>query len=53
MVLMGVSADWEWKGDESLHPFWAVRRLTPAQLASEPKSSRAVRFNVSLKTEEF
>ena len=52
LLLMGLAADWEWKGDESLHPFWAVRRLTPAQLASEPKSSRAAGFNVSLQTEQ-
>ena len=53
MALLGEEADWEWKGDESLHPFWAVRRLTATQLAAEPTSSRASGFNVTLATEEI
>ena len=24
----GPPEEWEWKGDESMHPFWAVQRTT-------------------------
>ena len=27
---------WQWDGDESMHPFWAVRRLTRTELEQEP-----------------
>ena len=41
---------WNWgDGDVSMHPFWAVRRMTPAQLVSEQNNKkvgeRRPRFN--------
>ena len=43
---------WEWGGDETMHPFWAVRRLTAAQMRklydeSKPGEIRP-RFNCVL-----
>ena len=26
------TVEWTWGGDESMHPFWAVRRLTQTEL---------------------
>ncbi len=53
-------AMWVWKGDETMCPFWAVRRLTGSQLAAEqaksraePSSPHAVAFNCGLQDFEF
>ena len=45
---------WEWKGSESLHPYWAVTRLTPDELSKKnfvEKCKHA--FNVTLKLKQF
>jgi hypothetical protein len=44
---------WEWNGAESMNPFWAVRRLTEAQLAQEPAAPDITGFNVELSSQEF
>ena len=31
---------WIWNGDETMHPFWAIRRLTTAQLFKEQIPSK-------------
>ena len=46
---------WKWKGKESMHPYWAVRRLSFSQLAIEQDKWTAAagrprpRFNCELK----
>ena len=47
---------WEWKGDETMHPFWAVPRLSQeelnrANLEATPQSRR--KFNVTLEEKEY
>ena len=46
---------WEWKGDETMHPFWAVARLSQEELnkanAATPQSRR--KFNVTLEEKEY
>ena len=46
---------WEWKGDETMHPFWAVARLSPEDLnkanTATPQSRR--KFNVTLEEKEY
>ena len=40
---------WQWSGDESLHPFWAIQRLSADEL--EKKNGTDIirgRFNVTL-----
>ena len=27
------TVEWTWRGDESMHPFWAIRRITSRQIA--------------------
>ena len=49
----GFEVDWEWSGSESMNPFWAVRRMTDAQLAQEPKVPTIKGFNVQLSNKEF
>ena len=50
----GVETDWEWTGDETMHPFWAVRRLTHAQMSKEPADDRSVAgITVDLMTKEY
>ncbi len=44
---------WEWNGDESMNPFWAVRRLTAAQLAQEAAAANITGLNVQLDSQEF
>jgi hypothetical protein len=37
---------WTWKGAETLHPYWAVRRATAAQLKhEEAKGNASAKFN--------
>ena len=47
-VASGVRA-WEFKGDETLHPFWAVERLTE----DERKKAQKGAFNLKLEDKEF
>ena len=47
------TTEWLWAGEETMHPCWAVRRLTPAKIANEPKGSNAVAFNMGLKEFEY
>ncbi len=45
---------WEWSGDESLHPFWAIQRLTKDELRKKnDKDKTKHRFNVSLKEKQY
>ena len=44
---------WSWTGDETMHPFWAVRRLTAGQLNSEPASRKGGSFNCELIEKSF
>ena len=45
--------DWQFKGDESCHPFWAVERLTQEELAKRQKEEPALRFNCGLVPKEY
>ena len=51
-VASGVSPGtraWEWKGDETLHPFWAVQRLTADELSKRNFREKTDReFNIAL-----
>jgi len=54
-----VADDWEWgeNGEETMHPFWAVRRMTPKQLAIAktqkiPIGQLKPRFNCKLEMQE-
>lgn len=49
----GVEVDWDWKGNETMNPFWAVRRLTQTQLTQEQKTPTVKGFNVKLTNKEF
>ena len=48
------ASQWQWgeKGNETMHPFWAVRRMTEQQLnllkLQAPKNKPAPRFNCEL-----
>ncbi len=45
---------WEWSGDESLHPFWAIQRLSKDELNKKNKQDKTThRFNVSLKEKQY
>jgi hypothetical protein len=48
-----VDPQWSWTGDETMHPFWAVRRLTAGQLTSEPASRKGGSFNCELIEKSF
>jgi len=45
--------EWIWRDDVTLHPFWAVRRLTEQQLAKHNanKGQKKARFNCVLQTQ--
>ena len=47
-VASGVRA-WEFKGDETLHPFWAVERLTEDERRKAQKGA----FNLKFEDKEF
>ena len=50
------AAAWKWTGDESMHPFWAVQRLTQQELqrkAADGPRSRSLAFNAELVQQEF
>ena len=40
---------WEFKGDETLHPFWAVERLTEDERRKAQKGA----FNITFEDKEF
>ena len=56
-VASGVSPGtraWEWKGDETLHPFWAVQRLTADELSKRNFREKTDReFNIALIEKDF
>ena len=56
-VASGVSPGtraWEWKGDETLHPFWAVQRLTADELSKRNFREKTDReFNIALREKDF
>ena len=47
-IASGVRA-WEFKGDETLHPFWAVERLTEDERRKAQKGA----FNLAFEDKEF
>ena len=57
LVASGVSPGtraWEWKGDETLHPFWAVQRLTADELSKRNFREKTDReFNIALIEKDF
>ena len=56
-VASGVSPGtraWEWKGDETLHPFWAVQRLTADELSNRNFHAKTDHeFNIALIEKDF
>lgn len=56
-VASGVSPGtraWEWKGDETLHPFWAVQRLTADELSKRNFHAKTDHeFNIALTEKDF
>ena len=45
---------WQWSGDESLHPFWAIQRLSADDLKKKNASrNHAQMFNVALKEKQY
>jgi hypothetical protein len=45
---------WQWSGEESLHPFWAIQRLAKDELRKKnDKDKTTHRFNVSLKEKQY
>jgi hypothetical protein len=50
----GAEMEWDWAGDETMHPFWAVRRLTTTQMSKERPDDKSVAgFNTGLTTKEY
>ncbi len=50
------AAAWKWTGDESMHPFWEVPRLTQSELqrkVADGPRSRSLAFNVELVKQDF
>ena len=46
--------EWEWAGDETMHPFWAIRRLGATQLSKEPPEDKTVAgFTAAMTTKDF
>ena len=46
--------EWEWAGDETMHPFWAIRRLGATQLSKEPPEDKTVAgFTAAMTAKEF
>ena len=45
---------WQWKGDESLHPFWAIPRLSADDLRKENATKGGHRtFNVVMQEKQY
>ena len=44
---------WEFSGDETLHPFWAVLRLTQQELAKKIGAGERLEFNMHLESKFF
>ena len=45
---------WQWKGDESLHPFWAIPRLSADDLRKENATKGGHRtFNVAMQEKQY
>ena len=45
---------WRWSGDESLHPFWAVQRLSADDLKNKnEKDNTTYQFNACLKEKQY
>ena len=49
--------EWKWAGDETMHPCWAVQRMTNDELqkktVTEPHARYPAKFNVTQVTAEF
>ena len=53
LSIFGVK-EWEWAGDETMHPFWAIRRLGATQLSKEPPGDKTVAgFTAAMTAKEF
>lgn len=56
-AVAGPPPPWLWSDTDTMHPFWAIRRLTDAQLAKENQAVKpgapALRFNCELKSFPF
>ena len=44
---------WKWTGNETMHPFWAVRRLSSQQLLKETTPKIPLSFNCELRASQF
>ena len=44
---------WTWNGEETLHPFWAVRRMTREDLEKESSAQVPLAFNAELVEVEY
>jgi hypothetical protein len=45
---------WRWSGEESLHPFWAIQRMSADDMKkNNNKGDAKYRFNVSLKNKQY
>ena len=48
---------WQWRGDESLHPFWAIQRLSVDEMKKKsskgPQLRSGRRSNVSLTEKQY
>ena len=43
LAVAGIStSSWKWSGDEALSPFWAIRRMTKLEMATENQGSGTV-----------
>ena len=43
LAVAGIStSSWKWSGDEALSPFWAIRRMTKLEMATESQCSGTV-----------
>ena len=47
------AAEWEYDGTETMHPFWAVRRMTPDALRRATTSLCPLRHNVELTSKQL
>ena len=48
------TSEWDWTGDETMHPFWAVRRLTTTQMSKEPPDDKSVAgFSIKKEKKEY
>ena len=44
---------WEWNGDETMHPYWAVRRLTEEDKEKATTKEKPLAFNTTVQGKTF